>query len=137
MNRLRRCYAALIHAHDLLLARDNSRFYDRGDFGRLDERLGGNAFVVQEISQPASGSIGADHAAYLDRAAERPEISRNICRATGIERFALTSTTGTGASGEIRETFPQTNSSNMTSPTTSNRCLRASSRRYCILSTFI
>ena len=49
MNGLRRCYAALpIHAHDLLLARDNSRFYDRGDFGRLDERLGGNAFFVQE-----------------------------------------------------------------------------------------
>ena len=90
MDRLRRGYSPLaIHADDLLLSRDDSCLYDRRDFGRLDERLGGDAFVVQKRSQSAGGGIRADHAAYLDRVAERPEISRNIRRSTGIERLTL------------------------------------------------
>jgi len=38
---------------------------------------------------------------------------------------------------KIGETFPQMNSSSITSPMTNNRCSRARSRRCCILSTFI
>src|SRR5256884_33466 len=39
-----------------------------------------------------------------------------------------TSTTGTGASGEMRPTLPQTNSSSIKSPMTSRRCLPVRSR---------
>src|ERR1700680_2916339 len=35
-----------------------------------------------------------------------------------VNEWSLTATTGTGASGEMRETVPQTHSSSMTSPTT-------------------
>ena len=90
MDRLRRGYSPLaIHAHDLLLARDDSCLYDCRHFNRLDECLGGDAFVVQKRSQSAGGGIRADHPTYLDCVAERPEISRNIRRSTRIERLAL------------------------------------------------
>ena len=49
------------------------------------------------------------------------QIARDIGRAAREKTFARHLTTGTGASGEMRPTFPQTNSSSMRSPMTTMR----------------
>jgi len=87
-----------------------------------------NVLDFQQSLELARGVIPPDGAEKFRARVEGREIARHVGRAPGIKLSRSKSTTGTGASGEIRATLPQMNWSSITSPITRMRVLVAAER---------
>ena len=89
---------------------------------RLRRALRGiDLLLGQKLAQLLATAVSPDQADDGDVHRKFAQIARDVGGAAGIKRFPVTSTTGTGASGEMRPTLPQTNSSSIRSPMTRMR----------------
>src|SRR6185503_2413251 len=110
-----------IHAHYLLLVRDNPGF-DAGGTGRVDDQpLTAHALVDKQLAQATRGIILANHRNEIRLGPKAERFRATLAAPPGMKLSRWKSTTGTGASGEMRFTRPQMNWSSMTSPTTRTR----------------
>ena len=109
--------------HHLLVVGDDARLHRRGPLGLGSTRRGLDPAAARASRTRRRRRVLADAAPPGARGApQRARRWRPRCpRRRGGSSGRSTRTTGTGASGEIRDTWPHTNSSSMTSPSTSTR----------------
>ncbi len=118
----RRAFA--VHADDVLLPGDDARLDDGRVTVELRHGVEADVLRGKQALQNFGVDVVADDAHDGDVLGELAQVARDVGRAAGVVRLFVTSTMGTGASGEIRLTRPQMNSSSIRSPMTSMRLSR-------------
>ena len=114
-----------VGAHDLLVVRDDARL-ERGAAGRPGD--GQRVLDARSRRAPRARARRPRRGPTTPASTAAPPSARTLPATLPApprwKLWPVTSTTGTGASGEMRATLPQRNSSSITSPTTSTRLPR-------------
>lgn len=94
-----------IKADKLLVAGDDAQFDGGGDLF-VAHQIGGDAVLHHQRVERGGGFVVAGYGQQPCPAAQRSDVARNVRRAARPLVDSSDFATGTGASGEIRDTSP-------------------------------